>query len=300
VRALVRPTSGDARLPPSVERVAGTLEDPASLRRLVGGARAVIHCAGAVRGLSPADFDGANVQGVARLARAATAQQPAPHIIVVSSLAARHPALSSYAASKRRGEQALGAAATDWTVLRPPAVYGPGDRELRPLLRWMARGLAPIARRDARFSVLYVDDLADAAVRLAGTGPGRGRVFELHDGHPAGYTWDDVIDAVARWQGRPVVRIPIPAPLLRALARVNALGARARRRAPMLTPGKVRELLHPDWVCDNTALTEATGWRPRVGLEEGIRRTLGAAGPMEPEKRLLVHADLPRYPGADL
>ncbi|HEU4367969.1 MAG TPA: NAD-dependent epimerase/dehydratase family protein [Methylomirabilota bacterium] len=277
VRALVRPTSDAAALPAGVERVVGALDDAQSLGRLVHGARAVVHCAGAVRGSSARDFDPVNVDGVARLVRATLVQRPAPTFVHLSSLAARHPELSPYAASKRGGEQAL-LAAPAWTVLRPPIVYGPGDRELLPLLRWMARGIAPmVGARHGRFSLIYVDDLAEAVARLVLL-EGTGHVFELDDGHPSGYAMDDVVAAAERYRGRAVVRVPVPAPVIGGLSRLNVLGARIRGRAPMLTPGKVREMLHPGWTCDNTALAGATGWRPRVRLDEGLRRTLGDAG----------------------
>jgi nucleoside-diphosphate-sugar epimerase len=280
VRALVRPTSDVARLPATVERVVGSLDDAESLRRLVRGTRAVVHCAGAVLGASARDFDPVNVDGVARLARATLAERPAPPIVHLSSLAARHPELSPYAASKRGGEQAL-LAAPAWTVLRPPVVYGPGDRELLPLLRWMARGIAPmVGSPHGRFSLIYVDDLAEAVARLVLMG-GTGRVFELDDGRPSGYAMDDVVAAAERYRGRAVVRVSVPAGLLGGLSRLNVLGARIRGRAPMLTPGKVREIFHPEWTCDNTALAGATGWRPRIRLDEGLRRTLGGPAPGE-------------------
>ena len=278
VRALVRPTSGVAPLPAGIERVVGSLDDVESLGRLVRGARAVVHCAGVVRGASARDFDPVNVDGVARLARVALAERPVPPIVHLSSLAARHPELSPYAASKRGGEQAL-LAAPAWTVLRPPVVYGPGDRELLPLLRWMARGIAPmVGSAGGRFSLIYVDDLAEAVARLVSLGA-TGRVFELDDGRPSGYAMDDVVAAAERYRGRTVVRVSVPAGLLGGLSRLNVLGARLRGRAPMLTPGKVREIFHPRWTCDNTALIDATGWRPRIGLDEGLRRTLGGPAP---------------------
>jgi nucleoside-diphosphate-sugar epimerase len=287
LRALVRPTADVSRLPPGVERVPGALDDAGSLARLVRGARAIVHCAGVVRGSAARDFDPVNVDGVARLARAVRAERPAPCIVHLSSLAARHPELSPYAASKRRGEEAL-AAAPAWTALRPPIVYGPGDRELLPLLRCMARGLAPIVGpRDGRLSLLYVDDLAEAVARLVAL-PGTGQVFELDDGQPAGYTVGDIVAAVERWRGRGLVRVRVPAPLVGAVSRLNVLGARLRRRAPMLTPGKVREMRHPGWTCDNTALAGATGWQPGVRLDEGLRRTLGAVAPGPRGTRMLA------------
>jgi nucleoside-diphosphate-sugar epimerase len=287
VRVLVRPTADARRLPPGVERITGALDDPDSLARLVRGADTVVHCAGVVRGHGAGDFDPVNVEGVARLAAAVRAERPAPGIVHLSSLAARHPELSPYAASKRRGEDAL-LATPGWSVLRPPVVYGPGDRELLPLLRVMARGWAPlVGPRDGRLSLVYVDDLVEAVLRLVAQGP-TGRVFELDDGRPGGYAVEDIVAAVERWRRRRVVRVRVPAPLVAALARLNGFGARLRRRPPMLTPGKARELFHPTWTGDNAALTAATGWQPRIGLDEGLRRTLGGAAGTRAGERVLA------------
>ncbi len=177
IKALTRRGSTLERLGAvSVEPVAGSLEDEAALRHLVSGVDAVVHCAGAVRGATLADFNQVNVHGLLRLLRAAAEQRPSPRILALSSLAAREPGLSHYASSKREGELALvGAAGSlSWTVLRPPAVYGPGDRELLPLFLWMRRGLAFVpAKPDARFSLLFVDDLAGAVLDWLNRGGGR-------------------------------------------------------------------------------------------------------------------------------
>jgi len=143
IRALVRPDSLHKRpRQEGTEWVTGDLEDMDSLRRLVAGVDAVLHCAGAVRGATSLSFEGINVDGSARLASAAREQHPAPNFFLISSLAARAPHLSHYAASKRNGEKtlALNAGPMPWVIFRPPAVYGPGDRELLPLFRWMCRG----------------------------------------------------------------------------------------------------------------------------------------------------------------
>jgi nucleoside-diphosphate-sugar epimerase len=278
VRALVRPGSTHKPVDGiSAEWIAGDLEDAASLRRLVDGAGAVIHCAGVVRGAARADFDRVNVDGVARMVRFAAEEHPKPHFLLVSSLAAREPEISPYAASKRRGEVVLTAESggMPWTILRPPAVYGPGDREIRPLLEWMQRGVAPvIGPIDSRLSLLYVSDLADAVVRIIERKTATRRAYELHDGRPGGYSWREIIDTVEGLDGRSILRVRIPAAALALAAAVNLVGVRLLNRAPMLTPGKVRELCHPDWVGDNSALNADTGWCPRIDLAEGLRRTL--------------------------
>lgn len=283
IRALVRPASLGARYAGTATQwIEGDLEDIDSLRRLVNNdVYAVVHCAGAVRGASQAQFDGVNVDGVARLVQAAREQHQMPRFLLISSLAAREPHVSPYAASKRHGEDTLAATGGDmsWAVLRPSAVYGPGDKELLPLFRWIGRGIAPIlGSRSARFSLLYVEDLAEAVVQWLNSDTNERRAFELHDGHPEGYAWHDVVDTAARLYDRHVFRIQVPVVILRLLAGLNLEAAKIFGYAPMFTPGKVRELNHLNWVCDNSALTRETGWTPRVSLAEGLQRTLRLDG----------------------
>ena len=141
----------------------------------------------------------------------------------------------------------------------------------------MIRGIAPIiGSGNARFSLLHVEDLAEAIKDLILHPAASRSIFELHDGHPNGYGWQDVIETIERLNHKRVFRIPVPVILLRCLAGFNVAAARAAGYAPMLTPGKVRELMHLDWTCDNEGLRRATGWQPRIGLEEGLRQTLAA------------------------
>jgi 2-alkyl-3-oxoalkanoate reductase len=278
LQALARATSDRSRLSGfNIHWVEGSLEDPDSLRRLIRGADAVVHCAGAVRGATQAHFDRLNVDGAARLVRAAVEQHPLPRFLLISSLAAREPGLSYYAASKRKAETVLAeqAGSMPWAVLRPPAVYGPGDKEMLPLLRWMERGVAPLVGSDnTRVSLLYVDDLAEAVIKWLQNDKCSQAVFELHDGRPAGYSWQDVIDTIEHLTGKHVRSVKVPLAVLRTVSFLNLHAARIFRYAPMFTPGKLRELRHADWVCDNKAFTRETRWTPQVLLEEGLRRTL--------------------------
>ena len=279
IQALIRPASTWKRPADlAVKWIEGDLADLDSLRRLVAGATAVVHCAGAVRGATREQFNRVNADGLARLAHAAAAQQPAPRFLLISSLAAREPHLSHYAASKRLGEKVLVEKSDrlPWTIYRPCAVYGPGDRELLPVFKWMAKGIAPVlGSGNARFSLLYVKDLAEAVVQWLNCNCRMIDTFELHDGHPGGYSWHDVIDTFKHLRTKSVVSIKMPMVLARLVAVLNLPVSRVLGYAPMLTPGKVRELSHSDWVCDNAALNSATGWTPRVLLPEGLRQTLG-------------------------
>lgn len=280
IRALVRSASLGKR-PKNIklEWITGDLEDMESLKRLVAGADAIVHCAGAVRGASQEDFNCINVDGVARLVQAAAEQNPKPRFLLLSSLAAREPQLSFYAASKRNGEKALASHSGDmfWGVFRPPAVYGPGDREMLPLFRWMYRGIAPVIGSDKnRVSLLYVEDLAEAIVFWLQKSKHSQRFYELHDGHQNGYSWQEIIDVVECLNGKSIFRVNIPLSFVKLMASVNLLMAKVFGGTPMLTPGKVKELIHSNWIADNNQINSETGWVPRILLEEGLRQTFGS------------------------
>jgi nucleoside-diphosphate-sugar epimerase len=145
-----------------------------------------------------------------------------------------------------------------------------------PVFHWMKKGVAPIlGSGNNRFSLLYVEDLAEAILQWLDHKSNPACTYELHDGQPGGYSWRDVIDTVAHLrQGKSVIAIRIPLVVAKLFATLNLIGARAIGYEPMLTPGKVRELRHANWVCDNAALNSATGWTPKILLAEGLQRTL--------------------------
>jgi 2-alkyl-3-oxoalkanoate reductase len=280
VRALARDADAARRLlGPGVEIVSGDLAAPAALDSLTRDAHAVLHIAGAVRGASREDFDTVNVDGSANLLAAIERTAPHARLLFFSSLAAREPALSHYAGSKHRAERLLLARAAGrvLTILRPPVVYGPGDREMLPVFRFMARsGLAPCAGdASARLSLIFVDDLARAALAWLDAPAPPMATFTLHDGRDDGYDWAALCAIVGAACGRRIRAWEIPHAPLDLLARANRGLGRLLGRAPMLTPEKLRELRHPDWVCDNAAISSALDWQPRVQLAEGLRLTPG-------------------------
>jgi len=279
VRALYRPRRGRVlQKAAGLQWIAGDVNDRVALAALMQGVEAVVHCAGAVRGARRSDFDLVNEKGVLDTVSAAKREPGCRRFLLFSSLAAREPHLSDYAGSKRRGEVALEANAAHlaWAVLRPPAVYGPGDREMLPLFQSMARGLALIpGSGDGRFSLIHVADLVSAVLAWLATDGDSGNTYTLDDGREGGYDWNTVLATASRvLRGNALIRrLPIPAPLLRFFGGANLAAARAFGYAPMLTPGKVRELTHADWVCDGSAFAQATGWRPAFDFERGLANT---------------------------
>jgi nucleoside-diphosphate-sugar epimerase len=278
VRALVRSREKAARLPSGIEPNPGSLQDPASLECLLEGADAVIHLAGSVRGNSEAEFMAVNRAGTEALLAAAESVAPAARFLHVSSLAAREPQLSWYSLSKRAGEERVMASGLDWIVLRPPAIYGPGDEEMRAIFDWMARGIALVPGAiESRTSLLHVDDLVRALEACLDRRVATGQVFELGDDKSGGYDWREMATIAGAVYGRDVRLWPVPAALLNTVAALSLGLGRLTGRSAMLTPPKLRELRFENWVADNRAITEATGWMPRISLHDGLLALADAA-----------------------
>jgi nucleoside-diphosphate-sugar epimerase len=245
VRALARRADGAAKLArDGVTPVLGDLADIDALRSLTAGADVVINCAGLIKARHAAQFFEVNRDGAARLAAASSGR-----IVLVSSLAAREPGLSAYAASKRAGEEAVREAAGDRvTIIRPPVIYGPGDRETLALFRVMARApVAPVpADRAARLALAHVDDVADAIVALIETPAQAGR-FAVGGDRPDGYGWREIMEEAARAVGRTPWLAPVPAWAVFAAASVSEAIGVLTAKAPIFTRGKAREMRHADW-----------------------------------------------------
>ena len=264
-----------------VEIVLGDLDEPSSLEKLLDGADAVIHLAGLIKAPNAAAFHAANAGGTERLLSVADKVNPRAAFLHVSSLAAREPALSPYAASKRAGEDKVAKAAghRPWLILRPPAVYGPGDPATLPLFQAASLGFVPYpAARQARVSLIHVGDLAEAITcltRALSLGQGlSGKCVEIDDGYPGGYQWPQLIAALRAATGREVRGCRLPRWLMSTVAQINAGKVHLTGRAEVLMPHKVAELYHGNWVADGGPLPPDLDWRAEFNLTDGFQDTL--------------------------
>jgi nucleoside-diphosphate-sugar epimerase len=257
------------------EIVRGNLDDPDSLDALVRSARAVVHCAGAISAPSRSEFMRVNRDGTAALATAIGVQPDPPRLLLMSSLAAREPGLSAYAASKRMAEDAVRdrlAGIVDFAVVRPPAVYGPGDRATLPIFRQIRQGLLFVPATKSRFSLLYVQDLAEIVAALLQRPRWDGLVIEPDDGS-GGYSWADLARIAGARLERRVRTVPVPWLALWPPAALAQLVGFAARRAPRLTPDKLRELYHADWVSRSAEPVPQLAGVPRVDFDSGFAAT---------------------------
>ena len=265
VRALTRRPQPERE---GVTWIDGALDQSASLDRLAEGADAVIHAAGVLNARDAIGFEAGNVTGTSAMLAAAE-KAGVQRFVHVSSLAAREPKLSLYGASKAGSEALVGASSLSSAIVRPPAVYGPGDKETLDLFRMAKRGFI-LLPPSGRLSLIHVDDLGRLLLALARPASPKGLLVEPDDGRHGGWTHEEFGQALGRALGRRVINLSTPRPVLDLCARVDRL---VRRDRAKLTADRVAYFCHPDWMVDPGRGAPEALWKPAIDTEQGLADT---------------------------
>jgi nucleoside-diphosphate-sugar epimerase len=292
VRALVR-TSSDTRflrLQSNVELSEGAVEDRESFTRAAEGVEAIIHVAGLVKARSEDEFMRTNFRGTENALDAArAARSTLRRFVLVSSQAVGGPSydgapvpvdapsnpVTLYGKSKDRAEQAALAAKDEFpvTVIRPPLIYGPRDREVLAFFKAVNTGVLPyMGSPKKKISVVYGADAASACIAAIDAPVPSGSRYFIEDGTTRSF--EDLVFALERALGkRAWLRVPLPRGVIEAAALGSETFGRITDRAVMLTRDKCNELFAPHWVCDGSDARRSLGWEPKVPFEEGAKRT---------------------------
>lgn len=302
VACLVRATS---RVEPleklGVELRIGSLGDESSLAAALAGVEKVYHLAGLTHATRKEDFQRVNAGGTEALCRAAAGTDTAPTVVVVSSLAAAGPSppgvphteatchepISMYGQSKLAAEHSARAHADALpiSIVRPPVVFGPGDKDgllLFKSLRSFPLHLVP-QMKGLPLSLIYVDDLVEAMIAVADRGERLTRTEDAaarndptglyYASDPAESSYAQMGRMAAAAMGRRIwVLCRRRYPFL-PLAIGGDLWGRLRGKAPLFGMDKLREASASGWVCDPAKLIEGLDWRPTQPLAERYQTT---------------------------
>jgi uncharacterized protein YbjT (DUF2867 family) len=251
-----------------IEWIEGALDQPDSLEALAAGADAFVHIAGLINAPDRAGFEAVNVAGTAN-AIDAMRRAGVRRFVHISSLAAREPELSDYGWSKAKAERLVSASGLDWTIVRPPAIYGPGDRETFELFKMARRGFVALPPK-GRFSVIHVDDLTRLILKVAAEPETIGETYEPDDGTENGWDHRHFARTLGRIFGRRAATVAVPKVVMKGAAQMDRLVRRSRAK---LTPDRVRYYCHPDWVVTAKARPPATLWAPEIRTPTGLKAT---------------------------
>jgi dihydroflavonol-4-reductase len=291
VRALVRRPDADREgLGPGIALVEGDIRDEAALERAVAGTDVVYNIAALYReaGLSREAYRAVNAVAAGRIVEAA-ARAGVRRVVHCSTVgvhgAVEHPPAGEdapfrpgdvYQETKLEGERLARAAGDrlgiEVAIVRPSGIYGPGDRRLLKLFRGVARRRFPmLGSGRIYYHLTYIDDLVEG-FRLCGTHPAAAhRTFIIAGGEVT--TLDELVGIVADEAGvaPPTVHLPVwPFWIAGALceAACAPFGLEPplyRRRVDFYTKSRAFDI---------TRARQELGFEPRVGLRDGIRRTL--------------------------
>jgi nucleoside-diphosphate-sugar epimerase len=174
-----------------------------------------------------------------------------------------------YGASKARAEALVRASGLDWAIVRPPAVYGPGDKETLELFRMARLGLIMLPPR-GRLSLIHAADLSRLLLWLAEPAAPKQLLLEPDDGRTGGWTHKEFAQALGRAVGRRAMSVSVPSTLLRLASRADRL---ARGERAKLTPDRAAYFCHPDWVSNADHALPPDLWQPQVDSELGLAET---------------------------
>lgn len=293
VRALVRKSSDTSflRTLPNVELVEGAVDDRASVLAAAKGVTGIVHAAGLVKARNPEEFMRVNAGGTENLLAAALENRDTlKRFVLVSSLAAVRPSdgagnpipedaeprpVTHYGRSKLAAERAALAKKDELpiTILRPPAIYGPRDREIFAFFKSIKLGLLPLlGSTQNRLSMIYGADCGAACIAALDRDTPSGSVYHIDDGKV--HTMEELIVLAEAAMGRRAkIRMHLPRPLVATAALGSELYGRLTNTAVMLTRDKLNELFE-QWVCDSTRARRELDWKPEVPFEEGIKLTI--------------------------
>ena len=292
VRTLVRKTSNRRWIQgKNIECIEGDVRDPASLHAFLAGADYIFHIAGVVKARAPEEYFHGNDTATRHMLEAARDHAPAlRRFLFVSSQTAAGPApsadrpltedmpanpITTYGRSKIAAETTV-KSFTDivpWTIVRPPAVFGPRDTEIFIYFQTIAKGLnSLIGFGEKRLNLISTEDLVRGIILAATAEVSLHQTYYLAS--TQAYTWPEVGRISAKLLAKRTVTVRLPHGLVYSVAAVAQLAAALQRKPATLNLEKARDITRQYWLCDSSKALRDLGWRDEVPLEEAIRRTI--------------------------
>jgi nucleoside-diphosphate-sugar epimerase len=273
-----------------VEVISGSITDAELCRRAARGVTHIFHLAVAMRegGKSDEFFESINLDGTRRLLEAASQQRVERFVYcgTIGIYGHRAPGITRedsplapgnvYERTKVAAEQLVREFAEKCglpaVVLRPADVYGPRDQRLLKLFKGVSRGRFPLfGSGGGRRHMVYVDDVVSAFFHACERDMAVGEGLIVAG--PQACTLRELIDEIAQATGSRRFGVQLPlAPMLGLAAVVEDVCARLKIDPPIYR--RRMDFFHSDSEFDTTRARRVLDWEPKVGLREGIRRTL--------------------------
>jgi nucleoside-diphosphate-sugar epimerase len=266
----------------------GDITRPETLGDMVADVDFIIHNAGLVKAKHKQHFFDVNETGTKSLFEAIARHNPqVKKVIYISTVAAAGPSIdgkavseddephpiTAYGRSKLVGEGVALSFADrlDVLVIRPPAIYGPGDKEIRSFFDIVNKRIKPyIGSPDRRMQLVNVDDLCRGVFLAVTAETKSGEVYFVAENRS--YTMKELIALLEKGCGKKGVPIRIPSFLFSVIAAVSEFAFKLVGATPMLTLEKAKELL-ASWEVSTDKAKKDLGFESHIPFEQGARET---------------------------
>jgi nucleoside-diphosphate-sugar epimerase len=160
------------------------------------------------------------------------------------------------------------------TVVRPPAVYGPRDRDILQFFQSVQQHICPVAgpASEPAVSLVHVRDLARGMVACAESAATNGETYFI--GSERAYSWNEVKDAATTALDTWAITIPVPAPLVGLVGAASEFAGRLTGDYPALNREKAKEIRHACTICSSEKARRDFGYRQEISLAEGVADTI--------------------------
>lgn len=271
-----------------MEIVHADLTSPAALKEALVDIELVVHVAGITKARTQAEYYCGNVETTRALLSAAASRPTIRRFLHMSSLTVVGPSadgrlldetsdcrpITAYGRSKLEAERLVRDTPLPFpvTILRPPAVYGPRDTDILELFRWVNYGFRPLlGGHEKNVSLIYGPELARAICDTLESSVAEGKTYHVADDAP--YQFDELLQQVARIEGKRTVPLLLPRSVVYAVAGISQ-GIAALFHAPaILNVEKARDLLQAHWVCDASKIKREIGFSPEIKVPTGLQLT---------------------------
>jgi dihydroflavonol-4-reductase len=291
LRCLVRPTSDTRWIHHlAVEYAHGDFFDDASLAAAVRNVDVIYHVAGVVASKTREGYFRGNQYATRNLLSAVRRVNPSlSRFIHVSSQTAVGPSspdrpideaspyypITTYGISKMEAEKEVRKyeGMLPWTIVRPPAVYGPRDTATFDFFLTASRGIIPLVGFSKKYvSLVHVSDLVEGIILAGEKKEGENQIYFV--GSERFYDWEEIGEATLRVLGKKAFKVRVPEFLVYAVAGTVGFFSLFNEKPSVLNWEKGKDMVQKAWTCDSTKARRELGFQEAISLEDGIRETI--------------------------
>ena len=273
-----------------VEFAKADFDDPESLDRAVDGVEYIFHIGGVTKSKDKEGYYRGNTLSTKNLLdSAARSNRNVRRFLFASSLTAVGPGngsnpvdeatpchpITTYGRSKMEAEKECISRFGELpiTIIRPPAVYGPRDRDVFAFFNSVSKHIVPLSGFGKKIlSFVHAFDLVDGMISAVENPRGAGQIYFISNDET--YTWETLGKLAMKYLKTWAVPVRIPHAILYSIAAINQTIAAIGGRPALINIEKARDGAQSNWTCSSMKARNELGFRCSLSLEEGVEGSI--------------------------